>query len=166
MVRRKESIQGIEARLKDCSRELTAAGDSFNTTIEESMTTLQDQFMTAHSALDDRVMEHVGREEVRQDNLESRFERLEKRLVESEEKVARQDEWIHRLIIAHERLRHAHNSDSIGIPVGRVTSPFGERDDPSDYETTDTSIAVPIPPPSSSSSSGRGRSIQMGCQGC
>jgi len=66
------------------------------------------------------------------------------------------------LVIAHEHLRHAHNLDITGIPAGRVTSPFGERDDPSDYETTDTSIAVPIPPPSSSSSSGRGRGIQMG----
>jgi len=88
MARRKEVIQGIEARLKDCSRELTAAGDSFNTAIEESMTTLQDCFVTAHLALDDRMMEHVGREEVRQDNLESRFKRLERCLVESEEKVA------------------------------------------------------------------------------
>jgi len=87
MVRRKESIQGIEARLKECSRELTAARDSFNVAIEESMTTLQDRFTTTHSALNDRLMEHVGREEVRQDNLESRFERLERHLVESEEKV-------------------------------------------------------------------------------
>jgi len=118
MVRRKESIQGIEARLKECSRELTAARDSFNTAIEESMTTLQDRFVTAHSTLDDRMMEHVGREEVRQDNLESRFERLERRLVESEEKVARQDEWIRCLVIAHEHLRRAHNLDITGIPAG------------------------------------------------
>jgi len=162
MVRRKESIQGIEARLKDCSRELTAAGDSFNAAIEENMTALQDCFTATHSALDDRLMEHVGREEVRQDNLERRFERLERRLVESEEKVAHQDEWIRRLVVAHERLRRAHNLDITGIPAGRVTSPFGERDDPSDYESADTSIAVPIPPPSSSSSSGRGRGIPMG----
>jgi len=65
-------------------------------------------------------------------------------------------------VIAHERLRRAHNLDITGIPAGRVTSPFGERDDPSDYESADTSIAVPIPPPSSSSSSGRGRGIPMG----
>jgi len=62
MVRRKELIQGIEARLKDCSQELTAAGDSFNVAIEESMATLQDHFTATHSALDDRLMEHVGRE--------------------------------------------------------------------------------------------------------
>ena len=55
-----------------------------------------------------------------------------------------------------------HNLDITGTPARRVTSPFGERDDPSNYETADTSIAVPIPPPSSSSSSGRGRGIQMG----
>jgi hypothetical protein len=162
MVRRKEAIQGIEARLKECSQELTAAGDSFNAAIEESMTTLQDRFTATHSALDDRLMEHVGREEVRQDNLERRFERLERRLVASEEKVVAQDDVIRRLVVAHERLRRAHNLDITGIPAGQVTSPFGERDDPSDYESADTSIAVPIPPPSSSSSSGRGRGIQMG----
>jgi len=82
------------------------------------MTTLQDRFVTAHSALDDRMMEHVGREEVRQDNLESRFKRLERHLVESEEKVAAQDELIHRLVIAHERLRRAHNLDITRIPAG------------------------------------------------
>jgi len=164
MVHRKEAIQGIEAHLKNCSQELTAARDSFNAAIEESMTTLQDRFMATHSALDDRLAEHVGREEVHQDNLERRFKQLERRLVESEEKVALQDEWICCLIIAHECLCRAHNLDIEGIPAGRVTSPFGERDDPSDYETTNTSIAVPIPPPSSSSSSlsGRSRGIQMG----
>ena len=127
MIRRKEVIQGIEARLKNCSQELMAAGDSFNTTIEESMTTLQDRFTATHSALDDRLMEHVGREEVCQDNLERRFERLERRLVESEEKAARQDKWIRHLVIAHERLHHAHNLDITGIPAGRVTSHWGQR---------------------------------------
>jgi hypothetical protein len=164
MLRRKEAIQGIEARLKNCSQELTAAGESFNVALEESMSSLQDRFTATQSALDDRLMEHVGREEVRQDNLEARFARLERRLVASEEKIANQDTLIRRLVVAHERLRRAHNLDVSGIPAGRVTSPFGERDDPSDYETADTSIAVPIPPPSSSSSSGRGRGIPMGGQ--
>jgi len=162
MVRRKEAIQGIEARLKNCSQELTVAGDSFNAAIKESMTTLQDRFTAMHSALDDRLAEHVGREEVRQDNLESRLERLERRLDEAEERITCQDNLIHQLVIAHERLHRAHNLDIEGIPAGRVTSPFVERDDPSDYKTADTSIAVPIPPPSSSSSSGRGRGIQPG----
>jgi len=40
-----------------------AAGDSFNAAIEESMTTLQDRFTATHSTLDDRLAEHVGREE-------------------------------------------------------------------------------------------------------
>ena len=162
MVRRKESIQGIKAHLKECSRELMAAGDSFNVAIEESMTTLQDRFTTTHSALDDRLMEHVGREEVRQDNLENRFERLERRLVASEEKVVLQEGWIRQLVVAHEHLCRTFNQYSEGAATRPVTSPFGERDDPSDYETADTSITVPIPPPSSSSSSGRSRGIQMG----
>ena len=81
--------------------------------------------------------------------------------MESEEKVAQQDVLILQLVIAHECLHRAHNQDIEGIPAGRVSSPFGERDDPSNYETADTSIAVPIPPPSSSSS-GCGRGIQMG----
>jgi len=143
MVRRKESIQGIEARLKNCLQELTAAGDSFNSAIEESMTTLQDHFTATHSALDDRLMEHVGRE-VRQDNLERRFERLERCLVESEEKVARQEEWICCVVVVHEHLHRTFNQYSEGAATRPVTSPFSERDDPSNYKTADTSIAVPI----------------------
>ena len=92
MIRRKELIQGIEAHLGTCSQELMAASETFNAAIEESMTALQDCFMATQWVLDDQVAGYVGRGEVHQDNLESRFAWLERHLVEVEEKVACQDD--------------------------------------------------------------------------